>query len=123
MGYNAPDFDGHDETFTMGQVEDYITEREGVDVSDDEAEVLKVLNAFVNDDDTPDDVDVEFVHDDAFVEYAKEWALDAGVIRDDAEWPCDFIDWDAACEELKSTDYVATEFQGQTYWYHVCYYN
>jgi hypothetical protein len=58
---------------------------------------------------------VALIRDDYFTEYAKQFADDIGAISDDAKWPCNHIDWDAAAEELQ-VDYTPVEYDGVTYW-------
>lgn len=55
------------------------------------------------------------ISDDHFTEYAQELAEDIGAIKDNAGWPYDFIDWDAAAEALKM-DYTQVVFDGTDYW-------
>jgi len=58
---------------------------------------------------------VYFIDEDYFVEFAKELALDIGVIDGDPmEWPLNNIDWDAAADDLK-VDYTEVEFEGNSY--------
>jgi hypothetical protein len=58
---------------------------------------------------------VYFIDEDYFVEFAKELALDIGVIDGDPmEWPLNNIDWDAAADELRM-DYTEVEYDGNSY--------
>lgn len=55
------------------------------------------------------------IHEDYFVEYAKQLAEDTGAINPNNQWPYNCIDWDSAAEELK-VDYTAVDFDGATYY-------
>ena len=55
------------------------------------------------------------IADWSFEEYAKELARDIGAIDPNAQWPLTYIDWDAACEALKS-DYFLLDFDGKEFW-------
>jgi hypothetical protein len=55
------------------------------------------------------------IRDSYFEDYARELADDIGSIKEDASWPNNFIDWEAASEALKQ-DYTGVEFDGVTYW-------
>jgi len=56
------------------------------------------------------------IADDHFVEYAKGYAESVGAIDDDARWPSNFIDWDAAADDLR-TDFTSVEDpDGNTWW-------
>ena len=35
-----------------------------------------------------------------FVDYAREFAEETGVVRDEFEWPLNHIDWESAADEL-----------------------
>lgn len=50
-----------------------------------------------------------------FTEYAQQLAEDIGAVAQNATWPNEFIDWDAAAEALKQ-DYVETDYNGVTYY-------
>jgi len=52
---------------------------------------------------------------DGFADYARDLAEDlhGNAIRD-AAWPFDYIDWEAAVDDLES-DYSTCEYQGKTY--------
>lgn len=54
------------------------------------------------------------IRESYFEEYAKEFAQDCGMIKDDAQWPNNCICWESAAEELKQ-DYTSVEFDGVTY--------
>lgn len=85
----------------------------------DDAVELRTLTALVDDinanagDSAKDGVGL--IRDDYFVTYAEELADDIGAINKKAEWPNNFIDWDAAAEALQQ-DYSAIEWDGVTYW-------
>jgi len=56
------------------------------------------------------------IADDYFVDYAKEYAEDIGAIDEEARWPANHIDWDAAADDLR-TDFTAVEDpDGNTWW-------
>jgi hypothetical protein len=56
-----------------------------------------------------------FISDDYFEDYARELAEDIGAIDRNAEWPLQYVDWEAAADALKQ-DYTEIEFDGVTYW-------
>ena len=47
--------------------------------------------------------------------YARQLAEDIGAVNPDALWPYNYIDWEAAADDLKQ-DYASIEFDGVTYW-------
>lgn len=49
-----------------------------------------------------------------FVRYIKEWARDIGAVSDNANWPNNHIDWDAAAAE-READYMEATFKGKTF--------
>lgn len=57
------------------------------------------------------------IHDDYFVEWAKQLADDIGAIDANAGWPLAHIDWEAAADALRQ-DYFEIEWDGHTYWLH-----
>lgn len=50
-----------------------------------------------------------------FEDYARQLAEDVGAISDDAQWPCNCIDWEQAANELRM-DYFSVDFDGVDYW-------
>jgi len=54
------------------------------------------------------------IRESYFRTYAEELAEDIGAMPKDLKWPCNHIDWDAACDELKQ-DYMEIDFDGVTY--------
>jgi hypothetical protein len=58
---------------------------------------------------------VALIRDSHFQEYARELAEDCGMIKADAIWPNNCIDWKQAARELRM-DYTSIEFDGVTYW-------
>lgn len=54
------------------------------------------------------------VADSHFEDFARNEAEELGLIKEDAEWPYNHIDWDAAATSLKS-DYTSVTFKGDTY--------
>lgn len=55
------------------------------------------------------------IRDSYFEDYARDLAEDIGAIKENASWPNNYIDWEAASEALK-LDYTSVEFDGVTYW-------
>lgn len=55
------------------------------------------------------------VRDSYFQEYAQELAEDCGMIKSNATWPNNCIDWEEAARQLKQ-DYTEVDFDGVTYW-------
>jgi hypothetical protein len=55
------------------------------------------------------------IRDSYFEDYARQLAEDIGAIKENASWPNNYIDWEAASEALK-LDYTSVEFDGVTYW-------
>lgn len=55
------------------------------------------------------------VRDSYFEDYAEELARDTGSVDEDAKWPMNHIDWEAAADELKQ-DYFSVDFGGVDYW-------
>jgi len=55
------------------------------------------------------------IRDSYFENYARELAEDIGVMKADASWPNNFIDWEAAADALKE-DYRMVDFGGEEYW-------
>jgi hypothetical protein len=55
------------------------------------------------------------IHHSYFLEYAQEFAEDIGAVKEGAEWPNNFIDWDRAADELKM-DFTEVDFDGAAYW-------
>ena len=56
------------------------------------------------------------IKEDYFEEYARQLAEDVGSITDNMTWPCNFIDWQEAAEQLQM-DYSSIEIAGTTFWY------
>ena len=56
------------------------------------------------------------VRDSHFKDFAQQEAEDLDLIKANASWPNNCIDWDQAARELQM-DYTSTEFDGVTYWY------
>lgn len=56
----------------------------------------------------------QFIREDEFEDYAREFAEEIGAIDRNADWPACHIDWPAAAEALKQ-DYSEFEFDGTTY--------
>lgn len=58
---------------------------------------------------------VTLIHGRYFVKYAQELAEDCGMVADDARWPNNHIDWEAAADELLQ-DYTIIDYDGETYY-------
>lgn len=101
----------HDNIIDSREVIDALTDDT---LTADERSVLEALNA---EGESLEDwaYGVTLVHDDYFVDYARELADDCGLIKDDAVWPATCIDWERAARELQM-DYTPVEFDGVTYW-------
>ena len=56
------------------------------------------------------------VRDTYFEKFAQEEAEGLDLVKSDARWPANHIDWEAAAAELQQ-DYSSVEFDGETYWY------
>lgn len=56
------------------------------------------------------------VRDSYFRDFAQQEAEDLDLIKANAPWPNNCIDWDQAARELQ-VDYTTVEFDGVTYWY------
>jgi hypothetical protein len=50
-----------------------------------------------------------------FRDYAEQFASDIGAVDNEAKWPLNHVDWDAAAQELKQ-DYSEVEFDRVTYY-------
>ncbi|EML1602162.1 hypothetical protein RVY52_006985 [Burkholderia cenocepacia] len=59
---------------------------------------------------------VTLIRDSYFETYAQELASDCDMIKRDATWPNNCIDWARASRELQ-VDYSSVELDGVTYWY------
>ena len=59
---------------------------------------------------------VLLIDDQDFVEYAQEFAEEIGAVPSDLGWPCIFIDWERAADDLR-VDYTSVEYDGRTYWF------
>jgi len=61
-----------------------------------------------------DSYEPTLIPDDEFEDYAQELAEDIGAIDDDAGWPANHIDWEAAADALRM-DYTTIAFKGDDY--------
>jgi hypothetical protein len=109
-----------DEPDTIGNVEsDTDASRvEWAIQNEDDAKELKVLIELAEEaEDYASDwrYGETLIRDGYFEDYARELAEDIGAIKEDASWPNNYIDWEAASEALKQ-DYTSVEFDGVTYW-------
>lgn len=59
---------------------------------------------------------VTLIADSYFTTYAQELAEDIGAIDRNAQWPLQYIDWQAAAHALQQ-DYSTVEIEGSTYHY------
>lgn len=59
---------------------------------------------------------ITLIRDSYFEDYAQELAEDIGAVDREANWPNNFIDWEAAAEALQQ-DYTSIDFDGEDYWY------
>lgn len=97
-----------------------IEELESEETLDDtDARELASLKAF-RDDVAPYCADWEYgeaiIREGYFKRYAIDFAYDIGAVKEDASWPNNCIDWDAAARTLQM-DYTSAEFDGVTYWF------
>ena len=94
---------------------EYLQELETRD-EDEDAE-LKALQALASEADSSPDwkYGETLIRDSYFQDYAQELAEDCGMIPPDLKWPCNCIDWEKACSELKY-DYSLVDFDGVDYW-------
>ena len=63
-----------------------------------------------------DMLNVLFVRESHFPDYAREIAEDNGLIPESNDWPAYCIDWEYAARELKH-DYNSADLAGITYYY------
>lgn len=112
--------DGQDAYFDSRDVLNVIEELEGErssDLTDDDRKQLIELRRFVNEGEKNFEdwtYGVTFIREDEFEDYAKEYARDVGAVKDDAPWPLDHIDWEAAAEAL-AEDFEEITLHGTTY--------
>lgn len=59
---------------------------------------------------------IGFIADSYFEQYAEELAEGIGAINREAQWPSNFINWEAAAEALQD-DYSSVTINGSDYWY------
>ena len=85
--------------------------------TEDLKDELTKLQTFKEEADTAEwDFGVIFIQESYFEDYARELASDLGAIQDDMKWPCNYIDWKSAANELL-IDYSQAEFDGVTYYF------
>ena len=102
-----------DEPGTIGDVE-----VEWAIQNEDDAKELKALTELAEEaEDYASDwrYGETLIRDGYFEDYARQLAEDIGAIKENASWPNNYIDWEAASEALK-LDYTSVEFDGVTYW-------
>lgn len=99
------------------RIEELEAEKEAEDFPEDDAEELaKLLKLRDEAEGSPDwEYGETLVADSYFKEYAEQLAEDIGAVNQDATWPNNFIDWDAAAEALKQ-DYMSVTFGETEYW-------
>lgn len=56
------------------------------------------------------------IPEDEFEEYAQEFAESVGAVEEASAWPCCYIDWEKAADDLRG-DYSTIDYQGTTYLY------
>ena len=105
-------------TFDSRDAQDRIDELEAEDGLDEDAqeELTALLQLKEETEGAGWEYGIGFIADDHFENYAMYLAEDIGAIDQNARWPNNHIDWEAAAEDLKS-DYSTVEFMGTTYWY------
>ena len=59
---------------------------------------------------------ITFIPEGIFEDYAREYAVDIGVIEDDVKWPACHINWSCAADDLKS-DFHHVIYQNTVYLY------
>lgn len=90
---------------------------EGDPMNEDEQDELDKLVSFKDEVDSSEWNDgIQFISEDYFEDYAKEFAEDIGAIGRDMQWPANCIDWEAAADVLRM-DYNQADFDGQAYLY------
>lgn len=58
---------------------------------------------------------IVLIPEDEFVDYARQFAEDTGIVSTDS-WPLNCIDWEQAADEL-AQDYSIVEFDGLEYYW------
>lgn len=82
----------------------------------EQTELNKLKEQYVNDyGDSSWEFGAQFVRTSYFEQYAQELADDIGATNNDLRWPYNYIDWEAAAEEL-SMDYTEVTFDGVEYY-------
>jgi hypothetical protein len=85
----------------------------------DELEELWLLRAFLEEMEQNAGEGVQHgvvaVRDSYFERYARQEAEDCGLIKDDATWPNNCIDWTEAARQLQQ-DYSCIDYDGVEYW-------
>lgn len=102
----------------IARIEDLESRAEPEALSEDEAAELAALKALAEEAEpyAPDwQYGEALIRDSYFQQYAEELAGDCGLIKKDAPWPNNHIDWEAAAEQLQQ-DYTQVDFDGVTYW-------
>ncbi len=105
-----------DEAIDDGQREDTLPRDERKEIEDEIEALDKILDEIAGYSGNGRG-DTTLIAEDAFVDYAKDFARDTGAVSDDIGWPHKHIDWKAAAEELQQ-DFTSIDINGTTYWYH-----
>ena len=84
------------------------------DLTDDEAEELAAIDKLAESGIEDWQHGAQFIREDKFEDYARDFAEDIGAIQKDAPWPCGHIDWTAAADELRQ-GYTSVDFLGEAY--------
>jgi hypothetical protein len=105
---------------TVGQYHYFIGHDEGIGAFDSEADchewcALRDLVAEASGYAADWEHGETLIRDSYFKEYAQELAEDCDMVKGDATWPNNCIDWNQAARELQM-DYTAVDFDGVTYW-------
>lgn len=89
---------------------------DGGEPTEDDVEELRILKALADEGKgSPDWKHGEtLIRESHFVAYAEQLADDIGAINQNAKWPLNHIDWEAAATELK-VDFDEVDFDGVAY--------
>lgn len=99
------------------ELEDHPEPETGDDPYGSERDELAALKALVDECENCGDwkYGATLIRDSYFETYAEELAEDLGLIKDDASWPYNCIDWEQTVNQLQ-VDYIQVDFDGVTYW-------
>jgi hypothetical protein len=77
--------------------------------------LLKLKEQYVNDFGASNwECGAQFIRESYFKDYAQEFAEDCGLVKDNLQWPNNYIDWEQAAREL-AMDYSSFDFNGIDY--------